>query len=221
MEVSLGGRWVLFDPYYQMQPLVNGRPTTIVQWTSLKQHTEGKVLATSSHLSWPGPGVDSPKYDAIWDLPLISSSRQTWPYYFTDPDDATLGTPEQIEAAQRGYRYFSPAAFADLYSPGAFNLLSPANGARNLAPQPTFSWAPTTDVDAGVDHYELWVDGRELQDVRVPGCSAGVCQIQPQRALAQGSHTWLVRAVSAAGIVRVSNQTRSFTVGATPPANTG
>ena len=70
----------------------------------------------------------------------------------------------------------------------------------------------------GIDHYELWIDGSKDQNVANSACSGGTCSATATTALANGSHSWLVKAVDGAGNVRTSGP-RSFSVTA-PPTNT-
>jgi hypothetical protein len=32
VEVYRHGRWILYDPYFDVQPLVKGKPTTLIGW---------------------------------------------------------------------------------------------------------------------------------------------------------------------------------------------
>src|SRR5258708_40034601 len=83
----------------------------------------------------------------------------------------------------------------DTTPPAAFSLINPAGGAVNQAPRTAFSWQQTTDALTGVDHYELWIDGSKNQNVASSACSGGTCSATAAAALADGSHTWLVKAV--------------------------
>lgn len=130
-----------------------------------------------------------------------------------DGDTAVIGGPFDSHV---GAAWMFPI---DTVPPATFDLLSPANGAQNLAPRPTLSWAQTTDTGSGVDHYELWIDGAKDQNIPTSACSGGVCSAPAQTSLGQGSHSWLVKVVDVAGNVRASNSTSSFTVDATPPAS--
>ncbi len=104
----------------------------------------------------------------------------------------------------------------DTVPPAAFDLVAPADGSQNLPPQPTFSWNATTDTGSGVDHYELWIDSAEDQSVPISACSNGLCTVTADTVLAQGAHTWLVKAIDADGNVRTS-ASAGFTVDAAPP----
>ncbi len=106
----------------------------------------------------------------------------------------------------------------DATPPAAFQLLTPGSGAVNQAPRTAFSWQQTTDAGSGIDHYELWIDGSKDQNVANSACSGGTCSATASSALANGSHSWLIKAVDGAGNVRTSGP-RSFSVTA-PPTNT-
>jgi hypothetical protein len=103
----------------------------------------------------------------------------------------------------------------DSAPPDPFALISPNDGAANIAPNQSFSWDQTTDSGSGVDHYELWLDGTEIATVPATSCSNEICTTAIS-GLSDGSHIWFVKAVDEAGNP-TSSSTRSFTVDATPP----
>ncbi len=106
----------------------------------------------------------------------------------------------------------------DTRPPADFHLLGPANHAQNLGPSPKFSWAQKADPGSGINHYELWIDGSNKQNVATSACVNGTCSAQVSTPLSGGSHTWFVKAVDQAGNVRNSLDTWDFTVDATPPS---
>ena len=103
----------------------------------------------------------------------------------------------------------------DVNPPQAPSLVSPGAGQTLGASKPTFSWKQS-GTGAGIDHYELWIDGSKNVNVPTSSCSGGTCSAI-SRALTDGSHTWLVKAVDGVG-VPISSGTRAFTVDTTPPA---
>jgi hypothetical protein len=103
----------------------------------------------------------------------------------------------------------------DTTPPAAFQLFTPGSGAVNQAPRTAFSWQQTTDATTGVDHYELWIDGSKDQNVANSACSGGTCSATATSALANGSHSWLVKAVDGVGNTRTSGP-RTFSVTAPP-----
>jgi hypothetical protein len=102
-------------------------------------------------------------------------------------------------------------------APAAASLVTPADGASNLPPRPTFSWTASPDTASGIDHYELRIDGTTDQDVPPSACAGTTCSATAVKALGQGGHYWEIFAVDHVGNGRAS-QSRSFAVDATPPA---
>jgi hypothetical protein len=130
-----------------------------------------------------------------------------------DGTTALVGGPEDNQGVGAAW------AFAiDTTPPSASALVSPAEGAENVAPRPTLTWSPATDTGSGIDHYELWIDGQKNRDVPAGTCAAGLCSTQPVKALGQGSHTWFVKAVDGGGNA-TSSVTASFSVDATSPTS--
>jgi PKD domain/Bacterial Ig-like domain len=97
----------------------------------------------------------------------------------------------------------------DSGTPGDFSLVSPANGARTGDTTPTFSWQAASDAGAGVDHYDVFVDGSRV------GSVSGT-EFTPTDALPEGNHFWHVDAVDGADNARSSAE-RSFFLDTTPP----
>ena len=79
--------------------------------------------------------------------------------------------------------------------PLAFGLNSPADELLTSSPRPAFAWDASSDSGAGLDHYELRLDGSQVgSDI-----AAGTTTFTPTSDLSDGSHEWDVRAVDAAG----------------------
>ena len=108
----------------------------------------------------------------------------------------------------------------DATQPADFALRSPADGAANRSQNLRLSWDETTDAGTGVARYELWIDGAKNRDVAPDTCSGGECGATPAAPLAEGPHTWQVKAVDGAGNVRETTQ-RTFGVEAAPPDEFG
>lgn len=103
----------------------------------------------------------------------------------------------------------------DLTPPLIPNATTPASGASALPATTPFSWAPTTDALTSIDHYELWIDGAQAASV-APSACATTCTVTPDHPLEDGSHSWSVHAIDAAGNVATGPE-RSFTIDAAPP----
>ena len=113
----------------------------------------------------------------------------------------------------------SPASLSwtvDVTAPLQASLAQPVSGAAHLRAAPAFEWSPTTDNLTAVHRYELWVDGARVRSLPAGSCGA-TCSTTPLDALADGAHSWHVRAVDGAGNVSASDS-RTFTVDAAPPS---
>ncbi|NQT25749.1 tandem-95 repeat protein [candidate division KSB1 bacterium] len=98
-----------------------------------------------------------------------------------------------------------PVFSVDSNPPAAFALISPAQNAV-VELMPTFEWQATTDALSGLDHYDLFID-----DVQVEAfiyTTSHTLTLAQQ--LSEGPHTWKVRALDAAGLVRFT-ETRNLT----------
>jgi len=98
---------------------------------------------------------------------------------------------------------------ASLAQPGAFSLIYPPNGGWVTA-TPCFSWGSST----GATYYRLFIDGVLKKD------SIATTQycLQTGEAIAEGLHTWYVRARNASAQETQSTQTWSIQVDATLPS---
>jgi len=61
--------------------------------------------------------------------------------------------------------------FQDTAAPNAFDLLAPANGASLTGASQQLVWESSYDAGAGLDHYELWLDGANVATVPSSGLS--------------------------------------------------
>jgi hypothetical protein len=105
----------------------------------------------------------------------------------------------------------------DTQAPAPFALQAPADGAV-VGSSPEFSWDATSDSPPSAISYELWVDGSKRDES--PSCSNGDCSVTLASALANGPHTWKIRALDAVRNPRES-ATRSVTVDAAGPSAPG
>jgi len=152
-------------------------------------------------------------------------SGDTWALRQGDITDTTY-TPQPSQALTHGAWYWMIRAVdslgnytatyqwtlhVDLVPPLSFHLASPANNAVVQLPTPTFYWQRTTDADAGLSHYELWIDSLLNVDNLVDTFSA------PSSPLPEGPHRWSVKAVDSVGNVRPSTETWTVYLDWTPP----
>ncbi len=139
---------------------------------------------------------------------------------FNPPADLGEGTHEwRIRATDvAGNVTVSPARslFVDTTDPAPPALVEPADGAGGQPLTPAFAWTLAADA-GGVDRYELVVDGTVAATLPAAGCAADRCAASPGSPLAEGAHSWLVRAVDLVGHT-ASSAARSFTAGVAPTA---
>ena len=129
-------------------------------------------------------------------------------------------------------------AAQDTTPPAQFKLLVPENNAATYATiygdTPLLAWRESSDSESGIDHYEIWLDGENVDNIpagvygHLPGGSYG--NYEPFRPfgflatekvyyytplvskLSAGSHQWYAKAVDRDGNERQSNSTFNFTV---------
>ena len=165
-----------------------------------------------------GSGLDH--YELLLDGSQVGSDVAAGMTTFTPSSDLSDGSHRwqvrAVDAAGNLGESESRGLTIDTAPPAAFALASPAAGAADLAPRPTFSWDSTTDTTTSIDRYELWIDGVKDRDVALSECVDGSCSAGPSVALAEGSHSWSVTAIDTAGNVRTSDL-RGIGVDATAP----
>lgn len=133
----------------------------------------------------------SPSLTSITPTSTLNSADHSW--YITAIDNAGN---TQLSNETRTIRI-------DNSPPSAFSLTSPTNNAWTGDTTPTFSWQASSDVGCGLLKYELWIDGVVKID-SIPSNSTSVT-LAPQMALANGNHTWYIKAYDNAYNVRQSN----------------
>lgn len=100
----------------------------------------------------------------------------------------------------------------DATPPNAFSLLSPVDRDVSTIPTPNLCWNVATDDGSGGDHYQLFLDGALARDNVSATCTT------PAAALAEGAHTWTVKAVDKVGNAPASTETWTVYVDFNPPA---
>ncbi len=111
----------------------------------------------------------------------------------------------------------TPAIYSwtrDTTPPSTPALSAPLDGAANLATTTSFSWGPSADGLSGVSSYELLIDGTPHTTVQPSTCIT-TCTAQVSD-LANGAHTWSVRATDVADNTSQSTA-RTFSIDAEPP----
>ena len=143
--------------------------------------------------------LDAGIFGACGSLSNLSDGQHTFTARATTND----GTMEDIPGAVRTWTVDSTA-------PAEFALVSPAAGAAEVPPLPTFTWEASSDAN-GVARYELWIDGQKSRD------AGTATSAEPAAPLSEGQHTWQVKAFDSAGNERAS-ETRTLLSGSAPTA---
>lgn len=92
-------------------------------------------------------------------------------------------------------------------------LVSPGNNSTISTTAPTFIFSPSSG-ETLVSHYQLWIDG--VKNTDHINQSYSTITTQPLAALAQGTHTWMVKAVGTNYTERDSS-IWTFTIDTTAP----
>jgi len=110
----------------------------------------------------------------------------------------------------------------DTTPPQTFGITGTSSASLSLGcestftiPTPALSWNPSSDAGSGLDHYQLIIDGTLSRDGILPG-SAG--SATPSAPLAEGVHTYTVKAVDKVGNVQTSANTCGFAIDFNPPS---
>lgn len=97
--------------------------------------------------------------------------------------------------------------------PLPFDLTDPPDSGWVGTGTPTLTWKASSDPDAGLAKYQVWIDG----NLTVDNIPATAISTTLTTALADGSHRWQVYAVDSAGSVRRSRQRPWLNVDTNPP----
>ena len=103
----------------------------------------------------------------------------------------------------------------DATPPSAFSITAPADDSWTSELKPTFEWSASSDAQSGLAKYQLWVNGSLNRD----NISSSASSTTPVTDLANGTHSWEIRAVDNVGNVINSNQSFSLKIDNTPPGS--
>jgi hypothetical protein len=155
--------------------------------------------ACESPFTLPAGASDGQHTLAVWDAGHTAESSEV---YWAAPADPTPAT----------------STFTiDTTPPNAFALQQPAASASSPEGSPTFTWDAATDATTSVDHYELWIDNAKNREVPLAACLGSACSAQPTAPIAEGEHSWQIRALDNVGNSR-SSEERALTIGSPPNA---
>jgi hypothetical protein len=145
---------------------------------------------TTADCSGPADATGTADGAGHFDIGASAASDSTRTFRATSTDAA--GNSSDCSSSSVTYTH-------DSTPPGAFALVSPADGATVSDASPAFAW----QAAAGAARYDLFVDGARVRE-GVTGTSASA-----PAPLAEGTHSWRVRAIDAAGNT-TDSPTRSF-----------
>ncbi len=94
----------------------------------------------------------------------------------------------------------------DWNSPQTFNLISPINDDTVFVSKPEFCWQRALDSGSGIEKYQLWIDN----NLNMDNISSQDTCIVISTDLADGQHTWFVKAFDKAGNYRNSKNMGSL-----------
>ncbi|NNC16914.1 glycoside hydrolase [Corallococcus exiguus] len=151
------------------------------------------------------------KWDLPFDLGATDAERTAIRQKIAagQPVPPTYGNPlYQYGAGIQGF------GLTDATPPVAFNLLTPSNNLVITGTRPAFTWAASSDPQTGIQRYEVYLDGGAMPVAITKTPSAALDGLK----LANGVHTWFVKAFNWANGVTQS-ATFTFTLNdTTPPA---
>ncbi len=130
----------------------------------------------------------------------LADGNHTWQVYAVDAAGA-------VRPSRQTY-----SIGIDTTPPAAFSLYSPADQITSTIPTPTLCWNATSDAGSGLDHYQLMIDGALNRDGITDICGT------PAASLAEGAHTWSVKAIDGVGNSRAATETWTIRIDFNPPA---
>ncbi|MCK4639954.1 MAG: tandem-95 repeat protein [Candidatus Marinimicrobia bacterium] len=212
-------------------------------WTVKIDYTGPNYFSLYSPDNYSYTSIDTPTF--IWesttDLGIGLSHYQLWmrdypgSYYYYMVQDSIIATTYTLlfsendtisQVLSHGRWYWKIRALdalgnyretytrtlnVDLEPPLEFSLSSPADSSIATLPTPIFHWNSTSDNDASLSHYQLWIDSTLNVDNLTVTSSA------PSIPLAEGYHSWFVKAIDNVGNIRNSNETWTVILEWNPP----
>ena len=136
------------------------------------------VQNTLPTLTWqassdPETGI---KLYQVW-LDNVKITETTTPQYSLANRKLTSGTHNWYVVAMNWAGLTRTSStfsfnFQDTQAPSAFDLISPANAASLTGTSQSLVWESANDAGAGLDHYEVWLDGANVASVPASGVVA-------------------------------------------------
>lgn len=194
-------------------------------------------------LSWSANVPSQTGADALRFQVASNNDNATWNYIGPDGTAASYYTASgtQIHTSHNGSRYirykaylqtanatYTPTVYdvslevntgvsqfitLDITPPAAFDLTTPANNTWQGSASPTLNWNGSADPGSGLSKYQLYIDNVLNKD----NLPTNATSTTPAVALAEGSHTWYVKAFDNAGSSTQSTSTFTVSYDATLP----
>jgi len=98
-------------------------------------------------------------------------------------------------------------------TPENFDDSTPANNSYTNDTTPTFTWSASSDNASGLSKYQLYIDGSLAKD----NISSSATTVDATSTLAEGAHTWYLKAVNNAGWSTQTTSTYTVNVDTTSP----
>jgi len=168
-----------------------------IQWTFQTSQTQFHHLDLAGS-SAPGDGFPIP---IAVDLDPVLTS-QSW-----TPDgvnSTTVRVKIQALDAQDSVlcEYISEPFTVDSQPPFTFSLTAPGDGELTTL-TPTFQWGSSADFISGLDYYQIWIGDTLYKD----HLQAEEYTLEEGEKLPSGHHSWTVKAVDKAGLIRQAIET--------------
>lgn len=120
----------------------------------------------------------------------------------------------------------------DKTRPSDFKLSTPKDGALIQDRTPELIWKSSEDKDSGLDHYEIWIDGQNIENIPPPSVGMekllNLISLRKEKSkktpsywqtivyssepLSTGEHTWKVIAVDESGNKQACNKRHNFRI---------
>lgn len=147
--------------------------------------TGSGLASTQVVLPGGGSGVLAANATSWQSTSALADGHYTWTVRVTDRVGNTAETAART-------------LVVDTVAPSGFDLGLPDGVVVRSLAETGLTWATAQDATAGVDRYEVILDGAPHTTVPASACGPTSCAAPPSP-ISDGSHTWAVRAIDRAG----------------------